>query len=287
MQKNSSLGKGLAELLGETNFDFINNTNKEESNIDKIEISLIDFSKYQPRKVFNQSTIDELAESISTKGVLQPILIKKNGVRFDLIAGERRLRAAKQCKLTQIPAIILDITENDAMEIALIENIQREQLSPIDEASAITKLINDLNYTHEDLSQKIGKSRSYITNMLRLLNLNPEIQQLLNDNKITMGHARTLINVENADKIAEEIINNNLNVREAEQLVKDQKSAPNDNKVFDKFKYERNQYLSEIKQQIEQSLQLKTKVKHDGKKVKIEISFKTINQLEDFIKIIN
>ena len=173
------------------------------------------------------------------------------------------------------------------MEIALIENIQREQLSPIDEAAAIAKLINDLNYTHEDLSQKIGKSRSYITNMLRLLNLKPEIQQLLNENKITMGHARSLINVENPDKIAEQIINNNLNVRETEQLVKDQKSAPNDNKVFDKFKFERNQYLKEIKQQIEQSLQLKTKIKHDGKKGKIEISFNTINQLEGFIKIIN
>ena len=157
MQKNSSLGKGLAELLGEKNFNFFDE-NESKNKIINVEITKIIPSPYQPRKIFDNSALIELSESIKTKGVLQPILVREANGNYEIIAGERRFRAAKLAFLTEIPAIILSISDEDAMEIALIENIQRQQLTPIEEANAIAKLINDLNYTHENLSQKIGKA---------------------------------------------------------------------------------------------------------------------------------
>ncbi|MBL6785310.1 MAG: ParB/RepB/Spo0J family partition protein [Rickettsiales bacterium] len=286
MQKNSSLGKGLAELLGEKNFNFFDE-NESKNKIINVEITKIIPSPYQPRKIFDNSALIELSESIKTKGVLQPILVREANGNYEIIAGERRFRAAKLAFLTEIPAIILSISDEDAMEIALIENIQRQQLTPIEEANAIAKLINDLNYTHENLSHKIGKSRSHITNMLRLLNLPKSIQNLLNEDQISIGHARTLINIENPEIFTDKIINENLSVRDTEALVKANKNNSITDNGLNNFDIERKQYLNEIKDQIQSQISLKTKVKHNGKKGTIEITFKTINELESFIEKIN
>ncbi|MBT4921923.1 MAG: ParB/RepB/Spo0J family partition protein [Rickettsiales bacterium] len=287
MQKNSSLGKGLAELLGEKSFNFTEYDNSRQ--IIEISLGSITTSPYQPRKNFDETNLTELSQSIRSKGVLQPILVRKSAnLDYEIIAGERRFRAASLANLATIPAIVLDIPNQDAVEIALIENIQRQQLSPVEEAHAIAKLINELDYTHEKLSEKIGKSRSHITNMLRLLNLPANIQELLAENKITVGHARALINLKNPELVADKIINEKLTVRDTEEIVKNRKDLRvNAPKIFDKFKEEKKQYLDEIKEQIQSLVQLKTKVKHNGKKGVIEITFDTINELEAFMQKIN
>ncbi|MBT4989460.1 MAG: ParB/RepB/Spo0J family partition protein [Rickettsiales bacterium] len=288
MQKNSSLGKGLAELLGDKSFSFFEegaNTTK----IIEISIDAIEPSPYQPRKKFDNDLLSELSSSIKSKGVLQPILVRESSTsNYEIIAGERRIRAARIAQLETIPCIVLNITDEDAMEIALIENIQRQQLSPIEEARAIAKLINDLNYTHEKLSLKIGKSRSHITNMLRLLNLPSNIQILLDQEKITIGHARALINMDSPELLVDKIINENLTVRDTESLAKNIKLSKIDkSNILDKFKKEKRLYLDEIKEQIQEIVQLKTKLRHNGKKGVIEITFNNINELELFMKKIN
>jgi ParB family transcriptional regulator, chromosome partitioning protein len=284
MQKNSSLGKGLAELLGEKNFSFTNYDNSKR--ISEIALDSITASPYQPRKNFDEGSLAELAESIKTKGVLQPILVRRssNG-KHEIVAGERRFRAAALAGLTTIPALVLDISNHEAMEIALIENIQRQQLSPIEEAQAIARLINDLEYTHDSLSEKIGKSRSHITNMLRLLNLPATIQELLAQDKITVGHARALISLKNPEVIVTRIISEGLTVRDTEEIVKHSKMTDlKSTKVLDKFTVEKKQYLSQIREQIENLIQLKTKVTHNGKKGSVDITFKTIGDLETFLQ---
>ena len=279
MQKNSSLGKGLAELLGDKSF----NLTQEDPSKKIIEIKLdkISPSPYQPRKYFDNIYLEELSESIRKKGLLQPILLRKLQYdSYEIIAGERRFRATRLIGHEVIPSIILDISDQDAMEIALIENIQRQQLSPIEEAHAIARLINELDYTHDKLSEKIGKSRSHITNMLRLLNLPVHIQKLLEESKITMGHARALISLKNPEEFANKIINENLSVRDTEDLVKASKTEGNN--IIDKFKQEKKKYLSNLANDIETKINLKTKITHNGKKGSIQIKFSSVSELEEF-----
>lgn len=216
--KKKALGRGLSAL-----FD-----SKEMADYQEINLENIYVGKYQPRKNFEENSLDELSCSIKEKGILQPLLVRKCQEEgfFELIAGERRFRAAKIAGLQEVPCRILDMPDEEALETGLLENIQREDLSCLEEAFGYLRLIEDFSYTQETLAKKIGKSRSYVANTLRLLNLPAEIHQLLEEEKITAGHARALINSRDPIKFAQLIIARGLNVRRTEELVRQDGHLP-------------------------------------------------------------
>jgi len=193
----------------------------EETN--EVAIELIDPSPLQPRSVFDDAKLDELANSIRTNGVVQPVLLRRKGNRFELIAGERRWRAAEKAGLIKIPAVIRNVSDDKVLEIALIENIQREDLNPIEEARAYKSLIETLGLTQETVGERVGRDRSYVTNYLRLLKLPEDLQELLQTGRISTGHARTLLGLDQPDiqrRIARRVIEQGLSVRATEQLVR-------------------------------------------------------------------
>ena len=212
-----ALGRGLGALLSAEGTA----TAAEETN--EIAIELIDPSTLQPRSVFDDGKLDELAKSIRVNGVVQPVLLRRKGNRFELIAGERRWRAAAIAGLIKIPAVVRNVSDDKVLEIALIENIQREDLNPIEEAKAYRKLIETLGLTQETVGERVGRDRSYVTNYLRLLKLPEDLQELLQVGRISTGHARALLGVDQPDtqrRIARRIIEQGLSVRAAEQLVR-------------------------------------------------------------------
>ena len=226
--KKQALGRGLSALLKDPIEDIRSitdrNADKVIGNIVEIDMSSIDVNPYQPRTYFNEEALRELASSIKELGVIQPITIRKlDGNKFQLVSGERRFRASKLIGLTTIPAYIRLANDQEMLEMALVENIQRKDLDPIEVALSYQRLIEEINLTQEELSKRVGKNRSTVTNYLRLLKLDPIIQTGMRDGFLSMGHGRALINVENLDQqidIYEKIIKNNLSVRQTEQLVK-------------------------------------------------------------------
>ncbi len=229
--KRKALGKGLEQLFSNSVIDFekfenqIVNDAKTTGDVVEINIDEIRANPYQPRKTFDEEALNELAKSISEYGVIQPIIVKKSIKGYELVAGERRTRAAKIAGLTKIPAIIKDFNDNDMMEIALIENIQRENLNPIEEALSFENIIKLRNFTQEEVAEKFGKSRSYITNILGLLRLPEYTKELVSNGKISMGHARVLSKLEDDELIntlATKIVRDGLSVRDIENLVKEE-----------------------------------------------------------------
>lgn len=213
-----ALGKGLEALFGNVGTEVVNP--KTGESILEIQISRISPNPYQPRREFSEAEISELAESIRQKGILQPILLRKHGEGYQIVAGERRFRAMKHLGKTEIPAQVREhLSDRDMMEMALIENIQRVQLNPIEEALAFEALINECGMTHEELADQLGKSRSAVTNTLRLLKLDPEVRTLIQQGKLTAGHGRALLQVEMSRQaaMAKRIIEDQMNVRSAEQ----------------------------------------------------------------------
>jgi len=220
--RKRALGRGLSAILNdEDNNRF---TKSASLNFDEIEIDLIDLNPYQPRTNFNQKDIDELASSIKELGLIQPITIKTKDDRYELISGERRLRAFKILKLKSIPAYVRKADDQASLEMALVENIQRKDLDPIEIAISYNRLIDELSISHEEMSKRVGKDRSTISNYIRLLKLDPIIQSGIRDNFISMGHGRSLINIKSKDTqliIYEKILRNDLSVRQTEKLVKE------------------------------------------------------------------
>ncbi len=220
--KYQKLGKGLKDLLNTELPDQVEAIQKDSSRRKfDIDLKLINPNPYQPRKKFDQSKLVELSQSIKEYGILTPILVRKFGDKYQIVAGERRFRAAQLSKLKTVPAIIESFNDNQMMEIALIENIQREDLNVIEEARAFAGIQTSFKVTQEQLSKRLGKSRSYIANLLRLLSLPGNVQDMIAEDKLSMGHARTLIGLNNQDieKLAKEIVGKKLNVRQTETLV--------------------------------------------------------------------
>ncbi len=230
-QSNSStrLGRGLASLIGDVPKEVISNNTQEEINVSLIPIENIQANKQNPRSIFSEEELIDLSNSIKEKGIVQPIIVRKrdNDSSYEVIAGERRWRAAQIAQLDKIPAIIKSLSDDDALEIAIIENVQRSNLNPIDEASGYKRLIDIYNYTQEDLANVIGKSRSYIANILRLTNLPLKVQEYLSSGQLTIGHARALIGSDDAEKIASLVIEKELSVRQTEDLLKKKNSDNN------------------------------------------------------------
>ena len=229
-ERRNALGKGLEQLFSDDNITFeeleetIVDEAKRNDEIVELDLSELRPNPYQPRKKFDEEALNELADSIKEHGVFQPIIVKKSIKGYEIVAGERRYRASKKLGLEKIPAIIKDFTDDEMMQISLLENLQRENLTSIEEAKAYKAIIDASNLTQEELAKKVGKSRSYITNILGLLTLPVSIQNLILDNKISMGHARVLSKIEDDDKIKElanKVMSDGLSVRELEDLTKD------------------------------------------------------------------
>lgn len=283
--KRRALGKGLEELFNNEQLDFnkfekqiVESTPKEE--IIEVNISDLRPNPYQPRKVFDESKLNELASSIKEHGVFQPIIIKKSVKGYEIIAGERRVKASSIAGLEKIPAIVRSFTDEEMMEIALLENLQRENLNSIEEATAYKKLLDSLSITQEELANKLGKSRSHITNMLGLLSLPNKVKDMISENKISMSHARVLSKIEDEDKIlslANKIMEENLNVRELEELAKDKELAKKHH--IEKHKTNEYHYLEE---QLCDKLGTKVRIKSN----KIEIKFSNVNDLNRILEIL-
>ena len=223
-QPEKKLGRGLSALLGDKKST--PELSNLESIIENIEIEKIIAGVYQPRQNFDLENIKELSDSIKANGILQPIILRKAmDDKYEIIAGERRFRAVKIAGLTSIPAIIKKVNNHSALEMALIENVQREDLSITEEAIGYKRLMEEFSYTQEEVAKKVGKSRSHIANIIRLLNLPDSVLKHLNNKNLSMGHARAIINSQDPEKLAEMIVANNLTVRHAEDLVKDQKNV--------------------------------------------------------------
>ena len=229
--KKKALGKGLEQLFSASviDFDDFEKDIVEESSKDTVEINIDDIrsNPYQPRKTFDTETLNELAKSIKEYGIIQPIIVKKSIKGYELIAGERRTKAAKIAGLTKISAIVKDFSDQEMMEIALIENIQREDLNPIDEATSINNIIKLRGYTQEEFAQKFGKSRTYVTNILGLLKLPEDVKKLVEKKNISMSHARVLSKIDDDEKVedlAKKVITEEISVHELEQMVNTESS---------------------------------------------------------------
>lgn len=285
--KRKALGRGLEQLFSNERIDFDNFeqdiiTNTKTTDITEIKLSEIRSNPYQPRKTFDEKALNELAESIKEHGVVQPVIVKKSIKGYELIAGERRTKASRIAGKETIPAIIRDFNDQEMMEIALIENIQRENLNPIEEAIAFKNILKETGMTQEQIATKFGKSRSYITNLLGLLNLPTKVQDSVAHGEISMSHARTLSKISDQDeieKLANQIINEKLNVRDIEKI-------SSDNKLPKRVKINReiNNYKYHI---FEDTMRDKigTKVKISNKK--IEIPFDSDKDLERILQILN
>lgn len=272
----TALGRGLDALIPETGLEIVN-----------LPITKIIPNKKQPRKNFNDSALKDLAQSIKEKGVIQPIVVsKQSDGTYALIAGERRWRASSFAGLKKIPAIIKKVGEKDSLEIALVENIQREDLNPIEMASSFDYLLNNYGLTQEDLSEKIGKDRATIANYMRLLKLPDEVQRLVREDKLSMGHARAILSVYNGKRqieIARSVVKKGLSVREVEELARD--------KEMHKPKKQREKmtadpHVKDVENRLRKSLGTKVTIHHKDKKGKITIEYYSLDELDRLLEIL-
>lgn len=274
MKNDQRLGRGLSGLIAGNSFSKIDD--QQES----LPVLLLHPGKFQPRKHFDEESLKELANSIEKSGIIQPIVVRKdaNEGGYEIIAGERRWRASKIAKLNSVPVIIRDLDDKQCLEIAIIENIQRQDINPIEEGEAYKKLIDEFSYTHEELASVIGKSRSHITNMIRMLSLSDSIKKMINEKKISMGHARALINVENAEDIAERIVSRSLSVRQTEKLIKDSHKQKKENQQH------KNNDITAIEDTISLQLGLNVKICDNNSKGTVVIKYNNLTELELIVK---
>lgn len=281
MNKKFGLGKGLGALIPDEIEDEIKDITNE------ISIDLIIPNDRQPRKKFDEEKILQLSESIKEHGIIQPIIINKEKNKYIIIAGERRWRAAKLAGLKKVPVVIMDLSNKSVLEVSLIENIQRQDLNPIEEANAYKKLIDEYNLTQEELSKRIGKSRTAIANCLRLINLDSRVRDYLIDGVISEGHGRALLSLEDGDlqySIAQTIIDENLSVRETERIIKNigEKKAKKEKK-FEEY----NPYYNDIKYRLEDLFGTKVFINSKKNKGKIEIEYYSEEDLQRILEVLH
>lgn len=275
----TALGKGLSALIPEK---------AEVSQTNEIDINTISPNEFQPRKAFRDSTLQELIDSIKTSGVIQPIIVRKvSDNSYQLIAGERRWRAAKTAGLTTIPVIIKDVAPQESLELALIENIQREDLNPIETAEAFQRLIKDFNLTHDELSKKVGKDRATVTNYLRILKLPSDVKLWVADGSLSMGHAKALLQIENPVlqvEVAKRIVREGLSVRETEVLSKKASSGTLSKKSPHVV---RDPHVVSVEEKLMHSLGTKVRLRHKGKKGgRIEIEYYSLEELDRLLEVL-
>lgn len=272
------LGKGLNALFND--YD----VNEDEQSIEQIPIDECRTNPYQPRKTFDADAIEELKTSIMEYGIIQPLIVRRSIKGYEIVAGERRFRAAKEAGLKEVPAIIKDYDDRKMMEIALLENLQREDLTVIEEALAYKNLINELQLTQEELSSKIGKSRSHIANTMRLLSLPDDIIIYISSGELTMGHGRALLGLKNKEQLAplvDKIISKQLNVRQVEQMITElNKKKPKQKKN----KKQKDVFIQQYETKLREVLGTNVKIQKNKDKGKIEIEFYSNEELERFVR---
>ena len=269
------LGRGLSSLIGETNM---------ESKKNLLAVSDLIPNKYQPRKVFDDVNLEDLTNSIKERGIIQPIIVRKSNEdksRFEIIAGERRWVAAQRAGLHNVPAVIIEADDLKSLEFAIVENVQRHDLNPLEEAQGYKRLIDEFSYDQEKVAKFIGKSRSYITNSLRLLTLPDDVIKLIENHKLTSGHAKILVGLENASIVAAKILDKKLSVRQTESLVKFYK---NNKKIRKKFK---DANIQDLENSISEKIGLTVSIKNNKRnKGSISFFYKDVDQLNKLINVI-
>ena len=269
------LGRGLSSLIGET---------KVEAKTNKLSLSDIVPNQYQPRKIFDKENLDDLTNSIKERGVIQPIIVRKSNLKtskYEIIAGERRWLAANKAGLHEIPVVITEASDLKSLEFAIVENVQRHDLNPLEEAQGYKRLIDEFSYDQEKVSKFIGKSRSYITNSLRLLNLPSEVLKFVEEQKITSGHAKILVGLENAIFVANKIIEKKLSVRQTESFVKIFKMKKSQTTKV------KNSNVSELENSLSSKIGLKVNIQNKkNNKGKISFEYADLEQLNKIIDII-
>ena len=273
---NSPLGKGLGSLLGER-------TKPNNSGQNELPIEDLTPGQYQPRKKMYRETLQELADSIKAQGIIQPLVVRRQASgRYEIVVGERRWRAAQMAGLTTVPVVIKELRNDEAAKIALIENLQREDLNAMDQARALQRLQKEFNLTQDALSESVGKSRTAVTNLLRLLNLSSEVQELLEAGKIEMGHARALLPLEGPAQLitAHEVISKGLSVREVEKLVSKNKNTSKTNTS----KLNKNPNTQNLERELSEILGAKIEIKHNSKgKGKMVVNFNNLDALQGIL----
>ena len=285
------LGKGIESLIQNQISDMIEESVKEEKPDTYLKVSMIDPNRNQPRKVFDENAMEELSDSIKKYGVIQPLIVRKQGSRYEIIAGERRWRAAKMAGLREVPVIIKNYTDQEIVEISLIENIQRENLNPIEEALAYQTLIKEFHLRQEDVAVRVSKSRTFITHTMRLLKLDERVQNMLSETMITSGHARALLAIENHDlqyETAMRVYDEGMSVRDVEKLVK-RLSTPQ-NRQKEELEHDNHEQYRVIYENAENRLKsiMGTKVNIKNKKDnqgKIEIEYYSLEELERIMEL--
>ena len=269
------LGRGLSSLLGDT---------QKKVQTNKVPIKDITRNKFQPRKHFSKDSLDELTNSIKEQGVIQPIVVrpdKANADKYEIIAGERRWLASQNAGLHEVPVVILDVDDVKSLEFAIVENVQRQDLNPIEEAKGYQRLVNDFNYNQDKLSKFIGKSRSYIANSLRLLGLPDEVLTMVESGNLTAGHARTLIGLNNASDIAKKMIQNKLSVRQSELLVRQFR-----NKKI-KLVHKKDSNILDLQRNLEEKTGLSVSISNKKNNTgTISFEYRDLEQLDKLINII-
>lgn len=278
-EKRRGLGKGLSALLSVPE--------KAESGDTAIAVNRISPNRFQPRRVFDESALNELAESIKMHGVLQPVIVRQSANGYELVAGERRWRAAQLAELSEIPAIVKDYSDKDMIEIAVIENIQREDLNPMEEAAAYRRLMDECGIIQDEVSVRVGKSRSTVANICRLLFLPPEVQGMVSTGEVSPGHARAILalpTVEQQTQLAWLIAQNQYSVRQAEELSKKMLSIPEITEV-NVTRYKKSVHITEYEQRLEQQYGTKVRIVPKSKdRGKIEIEFLSHEDLDRILE---
>jgi len=273
---SSPLGKGLGSLLGER-------TKPQNSGQNELPIEDLTPGQYQPRKKMYRETLQELADSIKAQGIIQPLVVRRQASgRYEIVVGERRWRAAQMAGLTTVPVVIKELRNDEAAKIALIENLQREDLNAMDQARALQRLQKEFNLTQDALSESVGKSRTAVTNLLRLLNLSSEVQELLEAGRIEMGHARALLPLEGPAQLitAHEVISKGLSVREVEKLVSKNKNTSKTNTS----KLNKNPNTQNLERELSEILGAKIEIKHNSKgKGKMVVNFNNLDALQGIL----
>jgi ParB family chromosome partitioning protein len=277
--RNKALGRGLSSLLKEEIVPI-----EITQSVNNVDISLVEVNKNQPRKYFDEEKIKELTDSIISHGVVQPIIVNKltNG-KYQIIAGERRFRACKLAGLQTIPVLVKELSKKDILEIALIENIQRQELTSIEEAEGFQQLVQDYGYSHAELSVAVGKSRGHVANLLRLNNLPDSIKMMINNGQLSMGHARCLIGLENAEVLAAKIIANDLNVRQAEELAGSKRKIKRANNDSPKKEEPVNEDLIMLGQSLSKKFGVKVIVENSWNGGKISFHYSNLEELDSIL----
>jgi ParB family chromosome partitioning protein len=278
-KRPSGLGRGLSSLLGEVAVEApVRGGESRGGAVQMIPVASIEPHPGQPRRIFQEEALAELAESIQARGVIQPIVVRPHGHRFQIVAGERRWRAAQRAQLHELPAIVRDFSDEETLEVALIENIQRQDLNAIEEAQAYQRLVADYGHTQEELGRIVHKSRSHVANLLRLLDLPASVQIMVGTGQLSMGHARALVTAKDPESLAEEIVRRGLSVREAEKLARAGKARKPRQPPIEYKGSEAD--IAALERQLADMLGLKVAIRHSPQGGVVALSYSSLDQLD-------